>query len=594
MKVLISRPDKIGDVILALHGAKQLKKLRPELQLYMHVSEYTRKLVEMLNFLDGVLPFDAPFEPEKFDVVVDLMAKNRTAQRYKSRKIALRIGNSARWFSFLYNKTRFIRRSHALINEAEYNWQLISLVCPGLKHQPLSESLNLDDFNGIVDWNGPANAMAIMPGVTVSAVGWSKANWMELARTVAQERPIVIILGPAEKDQVDQYKSELSDLNNCEVVSPPGFAELLGILKRVELYVGPSTGVTHMAAIAGCQGVALYPEQRSMHPNRWQPFNSQLKVMSLDSKPSPQEVAAVALGKSALPDRLNPLRRSEVSGFVVCFNEENNIRRCLESLKWCDEIVVVDSGSTDKTVEIVKEYTDKIFIRPWEGHRQQKQFALNQCTKDWVVNIDSDEEISIELRGQIIKQLVEDLEKPLKTNGFMLCRLVHFLDHWWEKGGWYPEYRMRFFRRKNTKWGGVNPHEKALVTGKIRKLTGDLYHYTYKGFHDQIESLNCHSSNAAHYLYASGKRCRLHNIVVNPCFRFFKFYFMKRGILEGIAGFIVAVNEALYTFLKYAKLWELHQAQMKKEAKANKPFCKEPENQKDSSRDFAEALNKVA
>ena len=267
-----------------------------------------------------------------------------------------------------------------------------------------------------------------------------------------------------------------------------------------------------------------------------------------------------------------PAAKPTVSAFIVCLNEEKQIRRCLESVKWCDEIVVVDSGSTDNTLAICREYTDRIFQRPRPGHSEQKQFALEQCRCDWVLNIDSDEEVSMELRGEILGVLSRKASDRDRTQGYDICRLIHFLDRWWDHGGWYPEYRLRFFQRKSTRWGGVNPHEKALVSGKITKLRGVIYHHTYTSLHHQVECLNRHSTNMAKALSRAEVpyRANLPRILFHAVGRFVKFYFLKRGFKEGAPGFIVACVEAGYTFLKYAKLWEIQ--------KFGEPVPSEPES----------------
>ena len=128
--------------------------------------------------------------------------------------------------------------------------------------------------------------------------------------------------------------------------------------------------------------------------------------------------------------------RSSISAFIICFNEEANIRRALESVRWCDEIIIVDSGSTDSTLSICKEYNVKIFERPWPGFVLQKRFALEQCSKDWVLNIDSDEEVTPELREEIKEILTLDHSKVPVADGYLLLRVVFYMNKWWKKGGW--------------------------------------------------------------------------------------------------------------------------------------------------------------
>jgi glycosyltransferase involved in cell wall biosynthesis len=231
------------------------------------------------------------------------------------------------------------------------------------------------------------------------------------------------------------------------------------------------------------------------------------------------------------------------------------MRRCLESVQWCDEIVVIDSGSTDKTLEICREFTGRIYERPWPGFVAQKQFGLEQCRGEWILNLDADEEVSPELKDEILRTIGGD--KAKEFNGYLLSRVVFYLNRWWRKGGWYPEYRLRLCRRSATIWGGKDPHEKATVTGKTKRLKGELRHYTYVDMAHQIRSLNNYSSTAARSMFENGKRASLLKLLLNPPARFFKFYLVKRGFREGLPGFIVALLESYYVFMKYAKLWEL-------------------------------------
>jgi glycosyltransferase involved in cell wall biosynthesis len=249
---------------------------------------------------------------------------------------------------------------------------------------------------------------------------------------------------------------------------------------------------------------------------------------------------------------------SKISAFIVCCNEERQIRRCLESVTWCDEIIVVDSGSTDATLAICQEYTTKVFYHPWQGYVGQKQHALSLCSGDWVLNLDADEEVSKELANEL-RDLAN--RNGAGCNGYFLNRVVFFLNRWWRKGGWYPEYRLRFCRRIATTWGGSEPHEKASVDGATARCNGELFHYSFSDLADYVRRSNTLSSNATGTLLTKGATFSLSMLVVRPIARFVKFYIFKRGFREGIAGFIVAVIEAYSVLLKYSKLWEAQEVQ---------------------------------
>jgi len=248
-----------------------------------------------------------------------------------------------------------------------------------------------------------------------------------------------------------------------------------------------------------------------------------------------------------------------VSAFVICFNEEDFIEDCLKSLEFCDEVLVIDSFSTDRTVEICKKYGVTVIQREWPGYKEQKAFGLSQCSNDWALNLDSDERISPELRESILAVLKKAKESGNDSvaSGYDINRLVYFLDRWWKKGGWYPEYRLRLFQKKDIVWGGQDPHEKPICSGKTEKLEGDIHHYSYVDFEDQVMRLRKYAKIVAEQEYAAGKRSRVFKLFLNPSVRFFKFYFLKQGFKEGLPGFIVAILESYYTFLKYVFLWEL-------------------------------------
>ena len=245
--------------------------------------------------------------------------------------------------------------------------------------------------------------------------------------------------------------------------------------------------------------------------------------------------------------------RPEISAIVVCFNEEDNIRDCLESLRWCDEIVVVDSFSSDGTVEICRQYTDRVIQRPWAGYRDQKAFAHSQATKDWVMLVDADERVPPELRDEIRDAL---RRFGSRYAAFLVPRLVYYLGRWWRRGGWYPDYDIRLFRRDLAIWGGSDPHERILVSGKARRLKQPLHHFSYRDIGDHLRRINHFTDVSSGELRGQGKRWHWMDNLSRPAFRFFRSYVWKRGFVEGFPGFFVAATAAVYVFLKYAKLRE--------------------------------------
>ena len=199
--------------------------------------------------------------------------------------------------------------------------------------------------------------------------------------------------------------------------------------------------------------------------------------------------------------------------------------------------------------------------RPWAGYREQKAFAHGQASKDWVLLVDSDERVTAELRDEIQSALTKD---DGQYAGYAVPRLVYYLDRWWWRGGWYPDYDVRLFRRDRATWGGMDPHEKILVDGRVRRLRHPLHHYSYRNIEDHLQRINHFTSISSRELKKDGGRWRASDALLRPAVRFFRSYVIKRGFMEGFAGFYVALTAAVYVFLKYAKLWELELEEKKK------------------------------
>ena len=246
----------------------------------------------------------------------------------------------------------------------------------------------------------------------------------------------------------------------------------------------------------------------------------------------------------------------KLSVVVICRDEESNIRDCLESVKWADEIVVVDSGSTDRTLEIARRYTDHVHHHDWEGYGKQKDFAMGLATGDWVLNADADERVSAELASEIRQVLRQETPEPV---AYSVPRKTFYLGRWITHGGWYPDRKIRLVRRGRGTWGNSPIHESLAVDGSTARLHGDLYHFTYRNISDHLHVIDEFTTLAAERLAAAGTRWVLPRLIFNPPWKFLRMYFLKLGFLDGRAGFIVAALGSAYVFLKYAKLWELRQ-----------------------------------
>lgn len=243
----------------------------------------------------------------------------------------------------------------------------------------------------------------------------------------------------------------------------------------------------------------------------------------------------------------------KLSVTIITLNEEDNIRAALESVKWADEIIVVDSGSTDRTVEICKKFTDKVHHQDWLGMNGQKACAKEHATGDWLLNIDADERVSSELAIEIKSVL----ENGSDIDGFFVPRKVHFLGRWINHSGWYPDHKLRLFKKAKGRWAGTDPHDEVAVDGKTSYLKADLYHFTYKDIENFVNVVNNFTTVAAAEYEKKGKSFGFINIVLRPLFTFFKKYIIKQGFRDGLPGFFISASSAYYVFLKYVKLWEL-------------------------------------
>ncbi|MBI4241726.1 MAG: glycosyltransferase family 2 protein [Candidatus Rokubacteria bacterium] len=237
---------------------------------------------------------------------------------------------------------------------------------------------------------------------------------------------------------------------------------------------------------------------------------------------------------------------------VITWNEEERLRACLESVAWADEIVVVDAESTDKTVHIAREFTDRIWVRPWPGFAAQKNFALDQTTGEWVLALDADERVTAELRAEI--QDVLDAGGPVE--GYAVPRKNFFWGAWVRHGGLYPDWQLRLFRRGRSRFVEHAIHESVEVRGAVGRLTHPLLHESYRSLEEFVQRSNRYSTLAAQQWLARGGRVRGVELILRPLGRFTLMYLLKRGFLDGWRGFVLAFLYAHYVFLRTAKVWE--------------------------------------
>lgn len=243
----------------------------------------------------------------------------------------------------------------------------------------------------------------------------------------------------------------------------------------------------------------------------------------------------------------------KLSAGILTFNSQKYLPQVLESLKGvADEVVVLDSGSTDKTLEIAEKFGAKIFKREFDNFVNQKNHLLSLCTGDWILFVDSDEVLSPELREEILK--VKEGLYPF--DGFYLNVLTSYLGRW-IKHAWYPDWHLRLAKREKCRWVGSEVHESLKVEGRVGYLKGDLLHYSYSSVSEHLSKIDRYSTLYAKGALKRGKKFSLFKLLTSPAGAFIRRYLLKRGFLDGFEGFVLSVMASYYTFLKYLKLWEL-------------------------------------
>jgi glycosyltransferase involved in cell wall biosynthesis len=243
-----------------------------------------------------------------------------------------------------------------------------------------------------------------------------------------------------------------------------------------------------------------------------------------------------------------------LSVVLVTLNEEKNIDRCLQSVRWADEIVVVDSFSVDRTVELARKYTDKVYQHEYPGTSKQVERGIGYATGDWIFVIDADEEMSEELSSEV-KQA---LNREGDIAGYEFIRKPRAFGKWIEHGGWFPDYQFRFFRKDSYYPEHQEIHGGFTTKGKRGRLNGYLYHHTYETIYAYVEKMNEYTS-----LHVSNRLkdnpsvdVQWHHLILNPLSHFLRMFFSKKGYRDGFHGFVLALLDSTYAMLMYAKLWE--------------------------------------
>lgn len=251
---------------------------------------------------------------------------------------------------------------------------------------------------------------------------------------------------------------------------------------------------------------------------------------------------------------------ANLSVIIITKDEELNIRSCLESVAWADEIIVVDSGSSDGTAEICRELGAKVYVHDWPGFGAQKNRALSYANKDWVLSIDADECVTNELRASIEAAL----DHPSGNEAYEISRLSSYCGRFIRHSGWHPDYIVRLFKRKAARFSDDLVHERLIVEGDTGRLHGTLLHYAFDDLEEVLYKINQYSSAGAKMLYQRGRRTTLTAAVLRGIWSFFRTYFLRGGFLDGQKGFMLAISNAEGTYYRYLKLLLMQEMEKKK------------------------------
>jgi len=247
-----------------------------------------------------------------------------------------------------------------------------------------------------------------------------------------------------------------------------------------------------------------------------------------------------------------------ISGIVITKNEEENIACCLSSLSWLEEVIVVDSGSTDKTIEVIQKFPNtKLIEHRWLGFVETKKLAIKQASHPWILWLDADESISAELRKEIQEIFVNQTHLMEAFDGFEMKRRTYFLGQWIQHCSWYPSWILRLFRHESIRFSKSVLHESVQVSSKSRvyKLSNDIDHYSYPSLEKYFLKMVLYGKYSAHELEQRGYPVRLYDMILRPLFAFLRSYFLKRGFQDGLAGLIISVGTGFSVFIKYTSFY---------------------------------------
>jgi glycosyltransferase involved in cell wall biosynthesis len=255
---------------------------------------------------------------------------------------------------------------------------------------------------------------------------------------------------------------------------------------------------------------------------------------------------------------------------VITKNEAADIGAALASVAFADELIVVDAHSTDDTVAIARQQTDRVVVRDWTGYVDQKNYAASLASHDWILSLDADERVT----PALAREITATLGGPAAHPAYRIPRVTWHFGRWIRSTDWYPDYQLRLYDRRSAQWTGRYVHEAVAVQGTVGQLRHELQHYAYRDIADHLETMDRYTTLAARQMHESGRRAGLLQVAGHPPLAFLRNYVARGGFRDGVAGLTISAMNAYYVFLKFAKLWELEHTTVHHESTKNTTVTK--------------------
>ena len=594
----------IGDVLTSTVLFEVLRNHFPKAELHYLVNSHTIPVLENNPIIDKIIPFTNEMETskskfkklreevqqEKYDVVIDTYAKISSAWIAKSSGAKYRISYKKWYTQFAYTHT-FSRHTMSLSQAGLAIENRLMLLSPILKNSThiCKPKIYLTEAE-IANAKKTLQHYGISPTEKVfmiSALGSNEFKTYplpylaELLDYIVEETDCKLLFNyiPSQKPQIESLFKLCNSKTQKKIVLNlygKSLREFMALTYHCEALIGNEGGAVNMAKAIGIKTFSIFcPWIKKEAWNIFEDRNNNTSVHLYDfvdynpvfsnKKHARQKAAAnyqlfkpeliiPKLHEFLTGENLYPSSK-RFSATIITLNEERNIARCIESLlPVADDIVVLDSFSTDKTEEICKQYPVRFLQQKFEGHIQQKNAAIDAAKYEKVISLDADEALNKELQAAILR-----LKNNWVKDGYYVKRFNNYCGQWIYHSDWYPDRKLRVFDRNKARWGGINPHDTIQMqpNSETGKLNGSILHWVHKTYAEHSLKVHKFSSISAKEYYKLGRKSGLFDILVKPSWTFFKAYFLRLGFLDGFNGLIICTFSAYTTFLKYLKLKQL-------------------------------------